>query len=453
MRAGSAHRDPALLADAVAAAHADVLGHRGLDGAGAAAHVLVIDDAQHLAGSPAVEHLERLVATCPSGGCVVVITRRDLALPIARYLADGIADVVGIDDLRFDAGAASDLARARGVRIDERELDVALAAVHGWPALVSLALSEPPYASSDPGPRVPDAIGRLAADHLRAEVIAGLDTQQLDVLMCAALLDRVNGGVCDAMLERTGTGLVLRELALATYLIGVVDGTATFFAIAAPLRTVLSDELRVRVPAEVPELHRRAATFLAGHGEPEAAIRQWLAAGDFRSAGNLVCALAPRVQPRGKVAALRDWLGRFTRDQIAEYPPLALVAAHCALPVSGDECEHWLAVAAAGPWSVPLPNGALSLESGVAAVRAMIGMHGLAAVADDAGICMNLEAPDSPWRHISEMLLGIALVLQGDRAGGEPMIADSVRRMGHLMPTTCVISRSTLAMLAAFDGD
>ena len=452
VRVQPGHRDPARLADAVADARASLPGRDG-PGAAPTADVLVLDDAQHLAGSPAVGVIEGLMAACPQEGCVVVVTRRDLGLPLARYRAEGLVDVVGMDDLRFDAPAASDLARARGVRIDEREIDVVLANVHGWPALVSLALSESSYLSPSAGPRVPGAIGRLAADYLRAEVIAQLDQQALDLLMRASVLDRVDGGVVDAMLQQTGTGVLLRELAQTTYLLETVDGTATFFSIVPPLRALLQDELRIRVPAEVPDIHRRAAAFLADHGEPTVAIRQWLAADDFRRAGNLVAALAPRLQPRGQVSVLREWLDLFTRDQIADHPPLALVAAHCAVPISSDECEHWLAVAASGTWTGPLPNGASSLESGVAAVRAMIGLHGLDAMAHDARVCIAGEAPDSPYRHTAGMLLGIALALQGERADGEALIADSVRKMGRLMPTTCVISRSVLAMLAAVDGD
>ena len=105
------------------------------------------------------------------------------------------------------------------------DLDELLEHVEGWPAILELALQA--GAVRPIGPSVLELGGddRLIADYLRDEVLAELDPAQFTFLMRTAILDRLDGDLCDAVLDRPGSGVALRDLERTNFLVVPLDHT------------------------------------------------------------------------------------------------------------------------------------------------------------------------------------------------------------------------------------
>src|SRR6185437_2296419 len=94
-----------------------------------------------------------------------------------------------------------------------------------------------------------------------------------------SLLDRVNGELADLLTGRPGSERILLDLEDANAFVVSLDPARTWFRYHHLFADLLRLELRRRLPAEVPALHRRAAQWLGGHGEIVSAIRHIQAAG------------------------------------------------------------------------------------------------------------------------------------------------------------------------------
>src|SRR6185295_5859822 len=99
----------------------------------------------------------------------------------------------------------------------------------GWPAalyLAALSLRESP----DHAKAVLRFGGedRLVADYLRDEVLSELSEDQITFLTRSAVLDQLSGSLCDAVLQRSGSGRVLAELERSNLLVFRTDGDGSY---------------------------------------------------------------------------------------------------------------------------------------------------------------------------------------------------------------------------------
>src|SRR6478736_1495996 len=208
--------------------------------------VLIIDDLHQLESAEALRQLEHLLAILPRSRRVVLSSRRDPPIRLHRLrLADEIAELRA-GDLRFTERETRELLAASGVSMS----DAGVAALHqrteGWAAGLRLAVIS---LTSHPDPErfVAEFSGtdRAIGDYLIAEMLERQPSDVQSMLLRTSLVDRMNGELADLL-----PGDFLR----------------------LELRRTLADE--------VPDLHRRAARWLADHGFVVEAVRHTLAAGD-----------------------------------------------------------------------------------------------------------------------------------------------------------------------------
>ena len=198
----------------------------------------------------------------------------------------------------------------------------------GWPAaLVLAALSLRDRPDIDAAIAAFGGGDRLVADYLRDEVLGGLAPSALAFLRDTACLDRLSGPLCDAVADRRGSALILRELSRAGVGVLALDGNDEAYRYHPLLAGMLCAELERMDPDSLRERHRRATAWYAAEGETESALHHAVAAGDADAAGALLWATAPRWASDGHVATLRRWLARFSDREIATTSTLGLAAA------------------------------------------------------------------------------------------------------------------------------
>jgi LuxR family maltose regulon positive regulatory protein len=314
--------------------------------------VLVIDDLHELRSPEALAQLEHLLAILPSSAHVVLSSRRDPPIRLHQLrLADEIAEVRA-GDLRFTERETRDLLAASGIGLSEAGAAALYQCTEGWAAglrLAVISLSGHP----DPERFVAEFSGtnRAIGEYLMAEMLERQPSEVQSMLLRTSLVDRLNGELADLLAGASGSEQMLLELEDANAFVVSLDTQRTWFRYHQLLADFLRLELRRTLAHEVPDLNRRAARWLADHGEVVAAVRHTLAAGDRPGAARLVADHSFRWVLDGQAGAIGAVLQEFPGSASADHPDLAL--AHAANELNQGRLEEAGAQLALAESSVP----------------------------------------------------------------------------------------------------
>ncbi|HET6546880.1 MAG TPA: LuxR C-terminal-related transcriptional regulator [Solirubrobacter sp.] len=429
------HDEPRALLRSIAGAVEAATAHA--DGSGA---VLVIDDVQMPRTAPARDALAAIGRQPPPGLTIVLASRTEPPLPVARLRMQGMLTELRAGDLAMTRAEAGSLLRAAGAPLDGAPLDALVRRTEGWPA--GLALAALSCAEHGGG------IGRLGAEYVRDEVLAPLSADEARFVLRTSVLDVLTGPLCDALLERTGSAAMLAALARAGFPLVALDHTGERFRHHRLLGEVLRADLHRDDPRLERELHTRACAWHADAGDGERALRHALAAGDVaRAAGLLWNGVADAVACGG-AATVEHRLQLFSSAQIASEPLLAAAAAGAQLAHGrGDLAEHWTLAATCARTGTSAARGA------VTALHAALGHDGLARMAADSVCAAELLAPDSPGQALCALLAGVAAQLTGDRAQARRRLEDGARRAAVAAPQLHALCLAQLALLALDEHD
>ena len=189
-----------------------------------------------------------------------------------------------------------------------------------------------------------------------------------------AVLERMSGPLCDAVLELSGSAMTLAELARSNMLLVPLDRRGEWYRYHHLFRDMLLAELHREQPELIPVLRRRAAGWCLRNGWPEEALEYSMAAGDVDSAAGLVEKLGVPAHRQGRVTTLQRWFHWLEdRSGIEGHPMVAVLAAlFCALtgrPVEAERCAD-----AVDRWQYgdPARPGDPSTEAWAALLRAFL---------------------------------------------------------------------------------
>lgn len=415
------------------------------------AFVLVLDDLHHLRADDALAVVMTVADAVALGSQVVLAGREEPALPIGRLRAQGRLIDVWARDLVMSRREAATMLSLAGLELADDDVRVLLERTEGWPAglyLAALALR----GRADLHRAVARFRGddRLLSDYIHDELLADLDEEELAFLECTSILDELSGPVCDAVLERTGSGILLRDMSRANLLIVPLDETDETFRYHALLARMLQAGLRRREPGCEAELHQRASRWYAAAGDDDRAIDHAIGAHDVARAGALLWANAAVQVLDGRGADVQRRLDCFTREELAAHPTLALTAAaHHLARGERDLVEHWTAAAEcrlAG-------SDAGSLDAGVEIMRAAVARDGIGRMRRDAARAYERSPTDSPWRSLCCLLVGVGAHLMGDAGAARPDLEEGARRGAIAAPSVQTLCLAQLALFAIDDGD
>ncbi|MGB9591301.1 MAG: LuxR family transcriptional regulator, partial [Candidatus Kryptoniota bacterium] len=164
--------------------------------------ILVLDD-YHLIDSHAVnEALAFLAQHLPVQIHLVILTREDPPLPLARLRACGQLTELRAADLRFTSGEAAEfLNRAMGLNLSAGEIAALETRTEGWIAGLQMAAISM-QGISDASGFIQSFTGsnRFVLDYLMEEVLERQPVHIQDFLLHTSILDRLCGALCDAVL-------------------------------------------------------------------------------------------------------------------------------------------------------------------------------------------------------------------------------------------------------------
>jgi LuxR family maltose regulon positive regulatory protein len=417
--------------------------------------VLVLDELEHIESPQSLFAIRSLVEHVRGGTQIAIATREEPALPLGRLRANRLLSEIGRGELAMTMPESAELLAGIGIELNPRDVNTLVERAEGWPAalyLAGMALLEEADVSAAIGCFAGD--DRIVADYIRDEFLTAISRRRIELLRRISILDRFNGELCDAVLERTGSATALRDLSHGNMLLLALDRKDEWFRLHTLLRDMLRAELRRTEPDAEPELRRRASRWWAEHGDADRAIEHAIAGKDYERAGELLWAGVPDYNARGRVATVERWLQRLGPGRIAAYPTLSLTAAQgCLARGEGSMTEYWMAVSRSLLDRMRPSTRKAPLTAGLALAEAALAREGPAAMSERAAAAAAVLPDESPWVSMCCLLDGTGLLLRGHVDEARERLTEGARRGAVGGPHIQVLCLSQLALLAVEEPD
>jgi LuxR family transcriptional regulator, maltose regulon positive regulatory protein len=299
--------------------------------------VLVVDDL-HLVTSPgAIGDLEWFLESAPPNLRLVVSTRSDPLFRLQRLRVSGEMTEIRAADLAFTFDET--IALLSELELATSDVELILQRTEGW--VTGLRLAQ----LSLEGHRDPHAFiagfaggDRAVSDYLLSEVVEGQPAETLDFLLRTSIVERLTGGLADALTGAAGGSRMLRDLARRDAFVSPTEDGDGWYRYHGLFAGVLRAELDRRLPDEVRGLHGIAARWHGRRGGPLDALRHAVAAGDWELSAELLGEHWLVFVMRGDAAALYELVDQIPAEVVRSNAELALAAAGLLL-AEGDHEE------------------------------------------------------------------------------------------------------------------
>ena len=268
-----------------------------------------MDDFQVIQDPYILKVIEKILANQPHQFHLVLVTREDPLLPLARLRANNLLSEVRSSDLRFSADEISrffnevmdlPLSEADRINLENR--------TEGWVAGLQLAgLSL--HGQDDPSAFIAGLRGnqRYILGYLTEEVLDHQSEAVRAFLLKTSILEKLNGDLCDAVTGGDNGSEMLEQLLHANLFLVPLDDEQRWYRYHHLFADLLRSLLK-RDPGEaLHPLHQRASRWYAGAGMIAEAIEHALAAQDFQQAVALMEGHAMSFVMQGYVQTVERW--------------------------------------------------------------------------------------------------------------------------------------------------
>lgn len=289
---------------------------------------LILDD-YHLITEDAVhEMLLFLLDHLPPCLHLVIGTRADPPLPLARLRARGQLSELRVEELRFASAEVSAFVRAMGLELSGDALLTLEQRTEGWIAgvqLVALALR----GRADPAAVLRSFPGshRFLLEYVSEEILAQQPSEVRTFLLRTSLLEQLCGSLCEAVTGLPDGRAMLEGLRRANLFVSVLDEAGEWYRYHALFAEVLRAQLQQREPHLIPELYRRASAWYEQRQQFIEACDYALLARDYSHAAELIESQAYRLLGRGEFNRLIRWLASLPPEALAGSPRLHIASA------------------------------------------------------------------------------------------------------------------------------
>ena len=415
--------------------------------------VLVLDDVHILHNRECRAALSALADHVPEGSRLVLAGRAEPPLRIPRLRAEGRLLEIGPGQLSLTREEASALLANAGAVLDEDEIAELHRRTEGWPVGLYLAALYLREGGLVGGATVSfSGDDRFVSDYVESEFLARISRRQRVFLTRTAVLERMCGPLCEAVLSTPGAAATLADLAGSNMLLVPLDRTGEWYRYHHLFRDMLLAQLHRQEPAAAPVLRRRAARWCLRNGQPEEALEYSMAAGDVDTAARLVERLGVPAHRRGQFTTIQRWF-RWLEDRggIEGHPMAAVLAAlFFALTGRPVEAERWADVVDRWQHGDRAQVHAPHAEAHAAILRALMCRGGIERMRADADEAMRRCAAEGIVTPAPALYRGVAQVLSGDREGGDASFEDAVsageRAGAHETLAVTLCERSLVAM-------
>jgi len=405
--------------------------------------ILVLDDHHAIQASAVDKALAFLLERQPPQMHLVIATREDPHLPLARLRAQGQLTELRAADLRFTSSEAAEfLDQVMGLGLSAEDVAILESRAEGWIAGLQLAALSM-QGRKDVSSLIRSFTGshRFVLDYLIEEVLQQQPENIQTFLLQTSVLNRLTGSLCDALTGQDNGQQTLEYLEHANLFAVSLDNVRHWYRYHHLFCDLLRQRLDQTQASLVPELHSRASSWYERNGLKEDAIDHALAAKDFERAAQLIAGQVTATWKRGEHAKILGWLNALPKEQLFSSPHLSIFQAWVQLEDGRVEAaEQSLQAVERAIRSIgdkdsgkDMQVGQLNtahLRSRVSVMRAMMAFHR----ADVPSIIKfshealdHLPEEDLSWRGIAAMALGDSQYIDGDMNAANHALSEAIR--------------------------
>jgi LuxR family maltose regulon positive regulatory protein len=301
--------------------------------------VMVLDD-YHLIQNPEIHDLLTfMLDRGPPAMHLVIATREDPPLPLARFRGRGEMMEIRATDLRFSVSEGEILLnQIQGNELSKDSIETLINRADGWVTalqMVSIALKDKP----DPAGYIRDLSGNQSyiADYLTDEVIYQQPDEIKDFLIKTSILDRLSGSLCHAITRQENSQAILKHLRDSNLFLSSLDDENCWFRYHRLFASLLHQRLLETQPKMIPALYLKASQWFDANGYPTEAIDYAFRGGHVVRAIDLIEIHARATIRRSEISTFIHWVEKLPEDLVHEKPSLGILYALAVLVNRGDK--------------------------------------------------------------------------------------------------------------------
>jgi LuxR family transcriptional regulator, maltose regulon positive regulatory protein len=288
--------------------------------------ILVLDDYQQIAEPAIFKMMELWLHHQPPQLKLLLITREDPALPLAKMRAQDQLTEIRARDLRFTrVEVDAFLKGVMGLELSDQDVSALEERTEGWAVGLQLAgLSM--QKKDDLKEFIADFSGshRHILDYLLDEVIQKQPEGTRTFLLQTSILDRLFGPLCDALTGRNDSVQLLAHLESTNLFVIPLDEERRWYRYHHLFSDLLRSQLNQTAKEWIPELHRRASRWHEENGDIQAAINHALQGADLTQASHLIEQHVLSKLYHGQVAMVLGWFDRLPEAVLESAPILCI---------------------------------------------------------------------------------------------------------------------------------
>ncbi|GAC1368065.1 MAG: LuxR C-terminal-related transcriptional regulator [Ktedonobacteraceae bacterium] len=396
-------------------------------------HILLALDDYHVITNALIHKaLQFLIEHLPPHVHLVLTSRTEPPLTLARMRVYGEVHDLTLSDLRFTGDEALAFFRQRmSLDLPVAQIDQLREHTEGWVAglqLAALSLQQ----SNEPAAIITSSLvfNRYIFEYFTEEVFKRLPASTQDFLLLTSILSGLNGALCDAVTAQQGGAAMLVALEQGNLFVLSADAQRCWYRYHHLFADTLRHLLQQRYPERVASLHTRAALWYEGNGQTHEAINHALAASDVELAVRLIETFTASTGWYGGIVTRRAWLAALPAGIIRSRPRLSVLFALA--------CMEQNLFAAAQPALLDAEAACSTIEEGeqlilrgeIAAIRSTIAINlgYMAGAIEPARQALQL-LPRSDERFlatIGQVVLNLADTCSDDASKAQEMYAEAV---------------------------
>ena len=412
---------------------------------------LVLDDYHLIENQQIHDSVEFLLEHLPPQMHLIIVTRADPPLSLARLRGRNQLSEFRASDLRFTSKETSEfLNKVTKLGLSSIDIDMLESRTEGWVAGLQLAALS--MQGSEDIPAFIKAFtgdDRHIVDYLTEEVLK-LQTEQIqNFLLQTSILNRLSEQLCDFVIGQTGSQEILNFLERANLFIIPLDNKRHWYRYHHLFADLLKQQLQQNYGDLVPQLHVRASVWYEDNGLEIEAFHHALAAEDFERAAGLLELAWPAMEDSYQSIAWLVWV-KALPDELVRARPVLSVAYAIALMNTGEleaaeprllDAERWLELTADMDEGPEAPSAKMvvvdeeqfrSLPASIAFARAWHAqaLGDLPGTVKYAQRVLDLSPEGDQIRRVqANALLGIALWASGDLEAAHLSVTDLITHM------------------------
>ena len=406
---------------------------------------LVLDD-YHVVNTPSIDQaLTFLLAHLPLQMHLVITTREDPNLPLARLRVRGQLTELRIADLRFTRDeAASFLRQMMGLDLSEQNIAALETRTEGWIAGLQMAALSMRGHQDDAASFIQSFSGshHFVLDYLVEEVLQQQSASVQKFMLQTAVLNQLTGSLCNALTGADDSQEILESLERANLFLVPLDKERRWYRYHHLFADLLRQRLQQRSEEfDIPELHIRASQWYEANGRELEAFHYAAVANDVERAVHLIEGNGLPLYFRGEVIPVRQWLESLPEAEFKARPSLWVTYASV-LTLTGrlhDNIEDILQTAETALQNAAHDDKTDDLFGQIAAIRAMLGVpkNQVETIITQSHRALKLlNSNNAPMRTTTSWTLGYAYQVQGDRVAASRAFEETIiqsQKSGNIM--------------------